>query len=80
MSPRDGIDYRPLTTVQGIVEKHTGMAPFDAPKPLLDAIAKGDFGTHRRSGAEDADGRLHDQPRHHRRQFRLAGAGRATAS
>jgi hypothetical protein len=24
MSPRDGIDYRPLTTVQGIVEKHTG--------------------------------------------------------
>jgi hypothetical protein len=45
MSPRDGIDYRPLTTVQGIVEKHTGKAPFDAPKPLLDAIAKGDFGT-----------------------------------
>ncbi|MUV13993.1 S46 family peptidase [Lysobacter sp. HX-5-24] len=45
MSPRDGIDYRPLTTVQGIVEKHTGQAPFDAPKPLLDAIAKGDFGT-----------------------------------
>jgi len=45
MSPRDGIDYRPLTTVQGIVEKNTGVAPFDAPKPLLDAIAKGDFGT-----------------------------------
>ncbi|NUS61492.1 MAG: S46 family peptidase [Lysobacter sp.] len=45
MSPRDGVDYRPLTTVQGIVEKHTGVKPFDAPKPLLDAIAKGDFGT-----------------------------------
>jgi len=45
MSPRDGIDYRPLTTVQGILEKHTGQAPFDAPKPLRDAIAKGDFGT-----------------------------------
>lgn len=45
LSPRDGIDYRPLTTVAGIVEKHTGKAPFDAPKPLLDAIAKGDFGT-----------------------------------
>ncbi|KGQ19451.1 Peptidase S46 [Lysobacter dokdonensis DS-58] len=45
MSPRDGIDYRPLTTVQGIVEKHTGEKPFDAPKALLDAIAKGDFGT-----------------------------------
>jgi hypothetical protein len=45
MAPRDGIDYRPLTTVQGIVEKHTGKAPFDAPKPLRDAIAKADFGT-----------------------------------
>ncbi|MFN7137288.1 MAG: S46 family peptidase, partial [Thermomonas sp.] len=45
LSPRDGIDYRPLTTVAGIVEKHTGKAPFDAPKPLLEAIAKGDFGS-----------------------------------
>lgn len=45
LSPRDGIDYRPLTTVAGIVEKHTGVAPFDAPKPLLDAIARGDFGS-----------------------------------
>ena len=45
LSPRDGIDYRPLTTVSGIVEKHTGVEPFDAPKPLLDAIAKGDFGS-----------------------------------
>jgi len=45
MSPRDGLDYRPLTTVQGIVEKNTNTEPFDAPKPLLDAIAKGDFGT-----------------------------------
>ncbi len=45
LSPRDAIDYRPLTTVGGIVEKNTGVEPFDAPKPLLDAIAKGDFGT-----------------------------------
>ncbi len=45
LSPRDGIDYRPLTTVAGIVEKNTGVVPFDAPKPLLDAIAKGDFGS-----------------------------------
>ncbi len=45
LSPRDGIDYRPLTTVDGIVEKNSGEYPFDAPKPLLDAIAKGDFGT-----------------------------------
>ncbi|QNP39959.1 S46 family peptidase [Lysobacter solisilvae (ex Woo and Kim 2020)] len=45
MDPRDGVRYRPLTTVQGIVEKHTGSEPFNAPQPLLAAIAKGDFGT-----------------------------------
>ncbi|GAA3920693.1 S46 family peptidase [Luteimonas lutimaris] len=45
LDPRDGVHYTPLTTVQGIVEKHTGEAPFDAPKPLRDAIAKGDFGS-----------------------------------
>ncbi|KGM53355.1 peptidase S46 [Lysobacter arseniciresistens ZS79] len=45
MDPRDGVRYLPLTTVAGIVEKHTGVAPFDAPQPLLDAIARGDFGS-----------------------------------
>ncbi|HSD17626.1 MAG TPA: S46 family peptidase [Thermomonas sp.] len=45
LSPRDGMDYRPLTTVAGIVEKNTGVEPFDVPKPLLDAIAEGDFGS-----------------------------------
>ena len=45
LSPRDGMDYRPLTTVAGIVEKHSGIEPFDAPKPLLDAIAAKDFGS-----------------------------------
>jgi len=45
MDPRDGVHYVPVTTVAGIVEKHTGEKPFDAPKPLRDAIAKGDFGT-----------------------------------
>lgn len=45
LSPRDGVDYRALTTVAGIVEKNTGVVPFDAPRPLLDAIARGDFGS-----------------------------------
>ena len=44
MSPRDGVVYEPLTTVQGIAEKHTGTAPFDAPAPLREAIAGGVFG------------------------------------
>ncbi len=42
-SPRDGVQYSPVTTIAGIAEKNTGMVPFDAPKPLLNAIVKGDF-------------------------------------
>ncbi|KRG84344.1 peptidase S46 [Stenotrophomonas daejeonensis] len=45
LHPRDAVNYSPVTTVAGIVEKNTGTVPFDAPKPLLDAIAKGDFGS-----------------------------------
>ncbi len=45
MDPRDGVRYRPLTTVEGIAEKHTGQAPFDAPLALRDAIARRDFGS-----------------------------------
>ncbi|ULU24398.1 S46 family peptidase [Dyella terrae] len=43
LKARDAVSYEPLTTTTGIVEKNTGVAPFDAPKPLLDAIAKGDY-------------------------------------
>ena len=45
LDPRDGVHYAPLTTVAGIIQKHTGEVPFDAPKPLRDAIARGDFGS-----------------------------------
>ena len=45
LSPRDGVHFDPVTTVAGIVEKNTNAYPFDAPKPLLAAIAKGDFGS-----------------------------------
>ena len=55
MGPRDGVHYVPVTTVAGILEKHTGEKPFDAPQPLRDAIAKGDFGT-------TADPQLKTQP------------------
>jgi hypothetical protein len=44
--PRDAVTYAPLTTVHGIVEKHTDTLPFDAPDPLLDAIAAGEWGAH----------------------------------
>src|SRR5690606_20135046 len=45
LQPRDAVGYAAVTSVRGIVEKHTGAAPFAAPQPLLDAIAKGDFGS-----------------------------------
>jgi len=43
LAPRDAVAFAPVTTVAGIAEKHTGQAPFDAPAPLLEAIARGDF-------------------------------------
>ena len=54
---RDAVTYAPLTTVPGIVEKNTGKEPFDAPKPLLDAIRKGDFAGYAdpKSGAMPVD-------------------------
>ena len=45
LQPRDAVHFDPVTTVAGIVEKNTGAYPFDAPAPLLAAIAKGDFGS-----------------------------------
>jgi hypothetical protein len=45
LSPRDAVRFAPVSSVRGIVEKHTGAAPFAAPRPLLDAIARGDFGS-----------------------------------
>ena len=44
ISPRDGVDYRPVTTLDGIVEKHTGTDPFDATEGQLAAIRGKRFG------------------------------------
>ncbi len=38
VAPRDGVSYSAFTTAQGIVEKATGKAPFNAPQAELDAI------------------------------------------
>ncbi len=43
-SPRDGLIKGPFTTVEGIVAKHTGVSPFTAPKPLLEAVAAKRYG------------------------------------
>lgn len=43
---RDALYKQPFTRLEGIVGKHTGEEPFNAPKKLLDAIATNDYGKH----------------------------------
>ncbi|PHV06884.1 peptidase S46 [Janthinobacterium sp. BJB412] len=43
-SPRDGISKGPFTTVEGIVEKHTGKEPFVAPAALIEAVKAKRYG------------------------------------
>jgi hypothetical protein len=43
-SPQDGLTATPYTTLEGIVAKDTGVAPFDAPKKQLDLIKKRFYG------------------------------------
>jgi hypothetical protein len=38
VDPRDGMRYLPQTTLQGVVDKHTGEGEFDAPDRLLEAV------------------------------------------
>ncbi|MCA8951021.1 MAG: S46 family peptidase, partial [Planctomycetes bacterium] len=53
--PRDGVRYTPHTTVAGIVAKHTGKDPFDAPTALLQAAEN-------RARSRWVDPRLGDVP------------------
>ena len=43
VAPRDGVSYAPFTTTQGIVEKDTGVEPFNSSKAQLDAIEANAF-------------------------------------
>ncbi len=55
---RDGLFFKPQTTLAGIVQKQTGQGEFDAPKRLLDAIAALRAG----KATPYLDGALHDVP------------------
>ncbi|MFQ6371597.1 S46 family peptidase [Shewanella sp. YIC-542] len=44
---QDALYKQPFTRLEGIVAKHTGVVPFNAPQKLLAAIEKGDMGTHK---------------------------------
>ena len=43
-SPRDGVQMAPLTTLEGILEKDTGIKPFNTPERFQDLIVAKDFG------------------------------------
>jgi len=43
-SPQDGLTATPYTTLEGIVAKDTGIAPFDAPKKQLNLIRGKQYG------------------------------------
>ena len=43
-SPEDGLMYEPFTRLEGIVRKHIGEDPFDAPSAQLDQIRAGHYG------------------------------------
>lgn len=43
-SPREAVYYTPFTTMKGMIEKDTGINPFDMPQKLKDLQAAKDFG------------------------------------
>ena len=48
-SPQDGLTATPFTTLEGIVAKDTGVAPFNAPQKQLDLINKKHYGEYAKS-------------------------------
>ncbi|TSA25779.1 MAG: S46 family peptidase [Bacteroidetes bacterium] len=43
-SPEDAVWYEPFTTLRGVVEKNTGIRPFDAPEKLITLYETKDYG------------------------------------
>ncbi|HHL42968.1 MAG TPA: S46 family peptidase [Hellea balneolensis] len=46
-SPKDGLIYEPFTRLEGILEKDTGIDPFNAPKKQLELIRNKDYGKYK---------------------------------
>ena len=42
--PREAVTYAPFTSLKGVIEKDTGVAPFDVPQKLKDLQRTRDFG------------------------------------
>lgn len=46
-SPADATYYNPITTLKGVVEKNTGVEPFDAPAALVERAMQKDYGRYK---------------------------------
>lgn len=71
---RDGSRQKPFTLLEEVAAKATGQEPFDAPQAQLEAIRAKRYGGRQEAG--HGAGEFPVRPRHHRRQFRFAGARR----
>jgi hypothetical protein len=54
-SPQDALTYHYLSSLTGVIEKHTGVEPFDNPGKLLKVYQTKDFGSY-------VDKNIHDVP------------------
>ena len=43
--PMDAVYYKPITTLDGVIEKTTGQEPFDTPQEIFDLYRARDFGS-----------------------------------
>jgi hypothetical protein len=74
-APRDGVEYVPFTTVEGVAAKETGADPFDSPK-ACSMRSRPSVTAGWKTSAWARCRWTSCRPGHHRRQLRLAGAGR----
>ncbi len=49
--PREAVIYEPFTTLKGVIEKDTGVFPFDVPEKLKDLQKAQDFGRYGEGGS-----------------------------
>ena len=49
-SPSDATWFHPVTTLDGVIQKNTGVKPFNTPQRLIELYNKRDFGTYRTHG------------------------------
>lgn len=52
-SPRDAVDFASFTTLRGVVEKNTGVPPFDCPERILELAAQRILGSYVHPALDD---------------------------